>query len=55
MKELLFIVAFIIILLAILGARDMNFRDACYSHKVTPVINQYTRVCYEPGVAIDVN
>ena len=55
MKEILILLAIISALIAAIGYRDNVFAENCRAQGGTPDTSGYNRVCYAPGVAIDVN
>ena len=55
MKEILIVLVILVALIAAVKYRDDSFADACRAHNGTPDTSGYNRVCYAPGVAIDVN
>ena len=42
-------------LIALVIYQDKSFATDCRAHGGTPNTSGYSRVCYAPGVAIDVN
>ena len=56
MKEILiFALAIVSALIAAVGYSDNSFATDCRAQGGTPDTSGYNRVCYAPGVAIDVN
>ena len=53
MKEILAIVAVIVVLLLFMAHQNAEFSDRCRDRGGVPSIGRYTNTCYAPGVAID--
>lgn len=55
MKEIALLLVVVFVLLLIVGYQDGVFKQTCREAGGTPITSGYNKICYEPGVAIDVN
>lgn len=55
MKEVILLIAVMLVLQLIVVYQDNTFKSACREAGGTPITSGYNQICYESGVAIDVN